>query len=130
MGLKLAVREHLKVLADPLAHLVQELAEDKGRLLLLYGDALVSISINPPGAEVSLETRSLAGAYVSLAQTSVRTGGARASLNAAWSFVFPMGDAIEIKGTIANDVLDDAETFARQLAGQVGHSVFASPRTS
>jgi hypothetical protein len=128
MGLRLAVREHLEVLAAPQAHLVQKLADDdKSRLLLLYDDALVCIDINPPGAEVSLETRNLAAACVSLSQTGVSEGGMRASLSAAWKFVFPVGDPIEVKGRIAYDTQDAAEAFARKLAANMGHSVFAKP---
>lgn len=127
MGLKLAVREHLEVLATAQTHLVQKLADDKSRLLLLYGDALVCIGINPPGAEVSLETRNLADACVSLSQTGVSEGGMRASLSAAWKFMFPVGDPIEVKGRIAHDTQDAAEAFARKLAANVGHNVFAKP---
>ncbi len=127
MGLKLALQDHLDALADPQAHLIQKLADDKSCLLLLYPDALVFIVVNPPRAEVSLETRSLVDAYVSLTQTGVTEGGMRPSLSATWSFVFPVGGPLEIKGAIIHDTLTPAERFARQLAANVGHGVFAQP---
>jgi hypothetical protein len=90
----------------------------------VYGDAAVEITIDPRNAEVRLEPRGLADANVSVSQTEIRFASAdRPTFESAWRFGFPVGEPIEIRGSTKFGP-NVSETFARQLAPQIGHSVF------